>query len=275
MEGPSLVILKEELQPFLGKRVLRVTGNTQQPKELLRGRVLSEIDTWAKVLFLEFRASRKKDPPIVTKTHFMMFGSYRIDDPKPNRVPRLELRFKNGTVYFYSCSLRFDGDVYRAEVDREVDLLSPHWNGKHVLERMAAKKDAYLCDLLLDQSVFAGSGNIVKNEVLFNIRRHPLTKLSAIPKKDWPNLVRAVREYCFNFYEWKKKYELRRHWQVYRKNTCPLCGRKLRKEKLGKFSRKTFYCAACQKRTVSVRPLRVFPVLPPPLAKRPESRLDH
>jgi endonuclease-8 len=275
MEGPSLVILKEELQPFLGKKVLRVKGNTQQPKEMLRGRVLAEIDTWAKVLFLTFRASEKKVPSIVTKTHFMMFGSYRIDDPKPNRVPRLELRFGNGTLYFYSCSIRFDGEVYREAVDREVDLLSPRWNETHVLERMAEKKDAYLCDLLLDQSVFAGSGNIVKNEVLFNIRRHPLTKLSRVPRKDWPSLVGAVRDYCFDFYEWKKKYELRRHWQVYRKSVCPLCGRKLKKEHLGKLERKTFYCGHCQKRSVSPRKLRVFPVLPPVAPKRPEKRLDH
>jgi endonuclease-8 len=275
MEGPSLVILREELQPFLGKKVLGVTGNTPQPKDRLRGRVLSDVDTWGKVLFLTFRAPGKNTAPIVTKTHFMMFGSYRIDDPRPGRDPRLELRFRNGTVYFYSCSIRFDGEVYRDEVDREVDLLSSRWNEAHVLERMAEKKDVALCDLLLDQSVFAGSGNIVKNEVLFNIRRDPLTKLSQVPRKDWPSLVRAVRDYCFDFYGWKKKYELRRHWQVYRKSVCPLCGRKLKKEHLGKFSRKTFYCGHCQRPSASVRPLRVFPVLPSPPAKLPERRLDH
>ena len=33
---------------------------------------------------------------IVTKTHFLRFGSYRINDPRIGRVPRLEPNFKNG-----------------------------------------------------------------------------------------------------------------------------------------------------------------------------------
>jgi hypothetical protein len=41
--------------------------------------------------------------------------------------------------------------------------------------------DALVCDALLDQNVFAGVGNIIKNEVLFRIRVHPLSKLGALP----------------------------------------------------------------------------------------------
>ena len=89
MEGPSLVILKEELKPFIGKKVLRISGNSKQPLPELRGRTLAGVETWGKVLFMTF--IKKSSPPILTKTHFMMFGSYRIDDPKKDRVPRVEL----------------------------------------------------------------------------------------------------------------------------------------------------------------------------------------
>ena len=58
MEGPSLVILREELEPFRGRKVLHVAGNTKQPKETLRNRTLSSIQTWGKQLFLGFSSSR-------------------------------------------------------------------------------------------------------------------------------------------------------------------------------------------------------------------------
>jgi hypothetical protein len=45
MEGPSLLILREELQPFLGKKVLEATGNTTQPKAALTGRKLGCVET--------------------------------------------------------------------------------------------------------------------------------------------------------------------------------------------------------------------------------------
>src|SRR5437588_12699563 len=99
MEGPSLVILREELQPFVNRKVLTVSGNTKEPKDLLKGRTLRRIDTWGKALFLTFSALRGGEP-IVAKTHFLMWGSYRIDDPRPGRTPRLQLAFRTGVVYF-------------------------------------------------------------------------------------------------------------------------------------------------------------------------------
>ncbi len=275
MEGPSLVILREELEPFCRQKVLKVSGNTTQAKESLKGRILQRIETWGKVLFLTFASSKGVLPPIMTKTHFLMFGSYRINDPKPDRAPRLELKFKNGIVYFYSCSIRFGAEEYFEALDRKVDLMSEEWDEAHVVELMEARKSSYLCDLFLDQRVFAGSGNIVKNEVLFNIRRHPLTKLSKISRKDWPVLTRAVRAYCENFYEWKKKYELRKHWQVYRASTCPLCGVKLAKESLGKFLRKTFYCPKHQALRAGIKKLEVHDVLPMRGKPAAEARFDH
>jgi len=273
MEGPSLVILNEELMPFIGKKVLKVTGNTKQPKEELKGCTLSQVDTWAKVLFMTFTPPQKNKDSIITKTHFLLFGSYRINEPKENRSPRLELKFDNGVLYLYSCSINFDAKEALESVDREVDVMAPEWNEDHVVELMAKKKDSYLCDLFLDQNIFAGSGNIVKNEVLFNIRKHPLTKLSEIDKKYWPELAHEVRNYCFNFYEWKKKYELMRHWQVYRRHYCPICSRKLIKEKMGKGKRGTFYCEHCQKQ--HSKKFEVYEVLPMRERKGKKERFDH
>lgn len=201
MEGPSLVILNEELLPFLGKKVLKVSGNTKQPKESLKGFVLEAIDTWGKVLLLTFSDPFRRQESIVVKTHFLLFGSYRINEPKENNKPRLQINFSTGKVFFYSCSIQFNPEEYINKFDAKVDIMSPEWSEEHVLKLMDKKRDTYLCDLLLDQSLFAGSGNIVKNEVLFIIRRHPLTRLKKINQNDWPLLIYAIRDYCFSFYE--------------------------------------------------------------------------
>ena len=274
MEGPSLVILREELEPLCGETVLKAEGNTKQPKEKLQGCRLQRVDTWGKQLFLTFAAPRSRRP-IVTRTHFLMFGSYRINDPRPERFPRLQLKFKSGVVYFYACSIQFDAEEYLGTLDRRVDLMSNLWDRNHVVRLMSQKEEALLCDLFLEQSVFAGSGNIVKNEVLFNIRLHPLTKLRQVPGKDWPRLADAVHEYCWNFFAWKKKFELRKHWQVYRQTKCPLCNTKLVKQKLGRFSRTTFYCPEHQAFHQRIRRLQCFPVLPVAGLSHPDARLDH
>ena len=144
MEGPSLVILHENSQQFRGQKVLKVTGNTKRPKEALTHRTLQRIETWGKQLFLTFSSPARSLPPIVTKTHFLMFGSYRINDPKPQRSPRLELKFRNGVVYFYVCSIQFGADVYFEALDRRVDLMSDCWDEAHVVDLMGQKQGAFL-----------------------------------------------------------------------------------------------------------------------------------
>lgn len=101
-------------------------------------------------------------------------------------------------------------------------------------------------DAILDQDIFAGAGNIFKNEVLFRIRVHPLSKIGKLPPKKLRELVKEVHNYAYQFLEWKKKFELRKHWLAHTKKTCPRCHIPFIKEHLGKTNRRTFYCTNCQ-----------------------------
>jgi endonuclease-8 len=111
--------------------------------------------------------------------------------------------------------------------------------------------DALVCDALLDQTVFAGVGNIIKNEVLFRIRVHPLSTLGALPPAKLRVLVAEARQYSFDFLAWKRDFVLRQHWLVHNKGTCARCGRKLTRAHLGHTDRRTFFCTHCQKLHVS------------------------
>ena len=240
MEGPSLVILAEEAKKFVGNSVTQSTGSTKLVDvSSLRGRTLTRIRTWGKHFLFCFG----KD---VIKIHFLMFGSYRIDEDKPGVPPRLCLKFANGRISFYSCSIRLLEKPVSQTYDWRVDLMSRAWDGGHVLRMLTREGDTELGDLLLDQNIFAGAGNIIKNELLFRLGLHPERHLDSLSPAARRSLVGETRRYSKQFYRWKKKFVLRKHWQIYGKKLCPNCGTKILLKKTGEQNRRSFLCPICQ-----------------------------
>jgi endonuclease VIII len=241
MEGPSLVILTEEAGKFKKKKILNAFGNTQKfDTGKLANQVVDDICSKGKLLFILFK---KK----YLRIHFLMFGSYRIDEEK-DRPSRLTLVFRNGIMNFYSCSVRLE-DGYPAELnDVSNDVMSENWDTASAVKKILTKKKEMLCDVLLDQEIFAGSGNIIKNEVLFRLRLHPENKIQSCMKKQLRLLADETRNYSLDFYRWKKKYELRKHWLIYKKKTCPRCNIPVILKSTGKLKRRSFFCKNCQKK---------------------------
>jgi endonuclease VIII len=239
-EGPSIVILKEAAKQFVGRKILEVGGNTKIDKGRLRRQRVIDIRSWGKHFLIEFDG-------FALRIHFLLFGTYRINERRPT-PPRLALKFANGELNFYACSVRFIegelGDVY----DWRVDVMSDVWDAALARAKLRAQPSTPACDALLDQSVFAGVGNIIKNEVLFRIRVHPLSKVGSLPPRKLRDLVDQARQYSFEFLEWKKAFVLRKHWLVHTKQTCPRCRIPLKLKVLGKTQRRTFFCNKCQVR---------------------------
>ncbi|MDB5195996.1 MAG: endonuclease, partial [Flaviaesturariibacter sp.] len=48
MEGPSLVILKEQAQKFVGKQIMSATGASKVDMERISGQRLVDLKTWGK-----------------------------------------------------------------------------------------------------------------------------------------------------------------------------------------------------------------------------------
>ena len=210
MEGPSLIILKEEFKAFKGKKILEVSGNTKIEKERFKNKTVRDFKSWGKHFLICF-------DDFFIRIHFLMFGSYRVNETKEGRTPRLSLGFKRGEINFYTCSVKIvagdPDDVY----DWDVDVMSDKWNPKKALASLKKMKDTMVCDTLLDQNVFAGVGNIIKNEVLFRIKVHPESLVGALKSNQLKNIVQEARNYSFDFYKWKKIYQLRKHWLIYKK----------------------------------------------------------
>lgn len=139
------------------------------------------------------------------RIHFLLFGSYRIDEDKPNAVPRLRLEFSKGQrLNFYACSVQFIDRPLDEVYDWTADVMHPLWDGAQARRKLRAAPSMLAADALLDQSIFAGVGNIIKNEVLHRIRVHPESAVGALPARKLGELVTQARDYSFDFYTWKK-----------------------------------------------------------------------
>lgn len=237
-EGPSIIILKELVQPFKGKKILEAGGNTKIEKEKLVNQKLTDFKSWGKHFIICTSA-------INLRIHFLLFGSYSINEQtKPN--PRLFLKFKTGSIYFYACAIKpleeKPDDIY----DWEADVMNDDWNPAKARKKLKAIPNTLVCDALLDQNIFAGVGNIIKNEVLFRIKVNPESKVGKIPPRKIGELIKEARTYSFDFLKWKKAYELKKHWLAHTKKICPRCKIPFIKKYAGKTKRRTFFCENCQ-----------------------------
>lgn len=237
-EGPSLVILKEEVQLFKGKKVLGVGGNSKQDIQRMAGKKVVDFKTWGKHFLIEFKG-------FAVRIHFLLYGKYLINERRETPA-RLSLQFPNGELNIYTSSVQFIEEPLDEVYDWSADVMSETWDAKAARAKLKAKPETLVCDALLDQTVFAGVGNIVKNEVLYRIKVHPETKVGDLPTAKLTSLIKEAQNYCFQFLEWKKEYTLRKHWLAHTKTVCSRDGNKIIKRYLGKTNRRTFFCEQCQ-----------------------------
>jgi len=239
-EGPSIVILRDLVAGFTGRIVVRVEGNSKLLElQRMRGKKVLAIRSWGKHFLVCF-------PGFTLRVHFMLFGSYLINERK-QATPRLSLGFRKGEINFYACSVKYvEGDL-DAVYDWSGDVMSAAWNPQAARRKLKAKPGMLVCDALLDQTVFAGVGNIIKNEVLFRIRVHPESTIGALSPRKLGELIKQAREYSFDFLKWKKAFVLRKHYLVHTKTICPRCDTRLQyRAHLGATQRRAFLCGNCQ-----------------------------
>ena len=239
-EGPSIVILREAAAKFRRRTVRRAIGNSSLDLTRMEGRRVLSLRSWGKHFLIEFSG-------FSLRVHMLMFGSYRIDERKPS-PPRVSLQFDNGELNIYASSLKYIEGSLDDTYDWRTDVMNDAWDPRLARRRLKLQPETLVCDALLDQDLFAGVGNIIKNEVLFRQRVHPESRIGDLPPRVLGRVITDAREYSFRFLEWKRAFELRKHWQIHTKRTCPNCGGPVSKTYPGKSKRRTFFCPNCQVR---------------------------
>ncbi|WP_276380365.1 DNA-formamidopyrimidine glycosylase family protein [Flavobacterium sp. H4147] len=238
-EGPSILILKEEVQQFAGKKVIEVSGNSSIELERLKDKKILSFKTWGKHFLICFE-------DFTVKIHLLMFGTYRINEQKNNIAPRLHLGFSSGEINFYTCSVKILEGPINQYYDWSEDVLNENWNPKKAKLSLEKIPKEMICDAILDQNIFSGAGNIIKNEVLYRCYVHPESLVGKIPPEKLDEIIAECSIYSFEFLYWKKKNELKKHWLAHTKKECKRCQLPLIKKQTGKKKRRSFFCTNCQ-----------------------------
>ncbi len=233
-----MVLFREELLPLVEQRILSVSGSSKIDQPLLVGKKIHTIKVWGKHMLWCFDG-------FTLRIHFLMFGTYYLNAEK-DRVPKLFIRFEKDYLNLYACAIRLLQEPLDKLYDWTADVLSDHWNAKAALQKLKAIPETTVTDALLDQTIFSGVGNIIKNEILHLVKVHPLSPIGAIPPRKLTELATQASAYSHRFLAWKREGVLRQHWAVHGKKICLRDGAQICKDHLGQTDRRTFYCPTCQ-----------------------------
>ncbi|MEO6330465.1 MAG: DNA-formamidopyrimidine glycosylase family protein [Ginsengibacter sp.] len=191
-EGPSILHLRNQLLPFKGKIVKEAGGYGPMPAEWMNGKKLLDINTWGKHLLFIFSNG-------TVRVHLGLFGDVLVNERKKvNRSFYLE--FAKGEI---------NGYVVRAEklkaspaevYDWRTDVLNKDFDPAYVKNLLKNQGSKTIDDVLMDQKIFTGVGNILRNEALYRAGIHPLTITGKIPSAKITQLIKEVEKYAQLFY---------------------------------------------------------------------------
>src|SRR3954471_19923744 len=150
----------------------------------LTGRTIEAVSSRGKHLLMSFSGD------LVLHTHMRMHGSWHIyRNGERWRAPGHEMRVCIGTDVYVAVgfSIPIAEFLTAEQLARHVqiqslgpDLADPSFNRDDVLRRMAEHGSEPIHDVLLNQRVLSGIGNVLKSEVLFIARISPFTPAAAI-----------------------------------------------------------------------------------------------
>ena len=164
-EGPSLLLLKHQLAPFKGKVVKKAGGYGPMPTAWINGRKLKDILSWGKHLLFVF-------PNGAVRVHLGLFGDILINKRKKvNRAFYLE--FAKGEINGYVTKAIKLPKSYKEIYDWRTDIMSPEFDKAYVRKLLKEYTGKTIADVLLDQQVFTGVGNIIRIESLYRAGIHP------------------------------------------------------------------------------------------------------
>lgn len=212
-EGPSILHFKDQLLPFKNKIVKKAGGYGDMPTAWIKGKKLLDIETWGKHLLLIFTNG-------TVRIHLGLFGDVLINERKKvNRSFFLE--FTNGEINGYIVKAKKLAEPIEEIYDWRTDILSPHFDKTYVKKLIRDEADKPIDDIMMDQEIFSGVGNKIRNEALYRAGIHPLSLANKIPAAKLTKLVNEVVKYATTFYKSLTKDGTHKDFYVYKKDFAP------------------------------------------------------
>jgi len=231
-EGPSILHLKDHLKPFKGKFIKAAGGYGNMPTSWIMGKKLTDIKTWGKHLLFVFSNG-------VVKVHLGLFGDVLINERKKvNRSFFLE--FASGEINGYVVKATKLEKPLEELYDWRTDILSAEFDKAYVKALLKKMGDKTVDDVLMDQDVFTGVGNKIRNEALYRAAIHPLSVVNKIPATKISKLISEVIKYANIFYHQLKETGVNDNFHVYQQEYAA-DGSEVTMKILPKSKRKIFF----------------------------------
>lgn len=203
--------------------------------------------------------------------HMRMEGKFYIQEatePYDKHV-HVIFRLQNGKELRYHDTRKF-GKMYLYEKQNELtqypcfskigyDAFDERITAEYLYRKLHHKKQV-LKQVLLDQEIIAGIGNIYADEICFALGMHPQTKIYRLRKKDFEQLIyemrrilngairsggTTIRSYTSSLGV-DGRFQLKLKVHMKKGELCQVCNTEIKKIVVA--TRGTYFCPQCQKR---------------------------
>jgi endonuclease VIII len=272
-EGDTIFRAARALGHALGGKVVKRFETALAPLAAVdddtpvAGRTVEKVESRGKWLLIHFSGD------LILVTHMLMSGSWHIYRTGERwRRPRREMRIVLRTEEFEAVA--FNVPVAKFYTEHTLarnsaipklgpDLLCANFASDEAKTRLLAHGQDEIANMLLNQRVMAGLGNVYKSEVLFACGVHPFRPVSTLTNAE----VDCILERARRFLEMNVKdgtgdemvtyTGLRRTTRaadpgarlwVYRRQgkECRRCGATILMRRQGPGARSTYWCPVCQ-----------------------------
>ena len=239
-EGPSILFLKNKLQRFKGKTVSEASGYSEMDKTAIDHVKILDIETYGKNLFFVFK-------DFFVGVHLGLFGSMLVNKRKKVNAS-FALHFPHSEINFYVANTKMYQGKPSDHFNFKTDIMNKDFDGEYVLKTLQeVYTEKMIGDVLMEQELFTGVGNIIRIESLYRAKIHPESLVKDIPEKKLVYLIETVVNYAYEFLDFLKNDEVKEKALIYGKKICPKDKTELMIEEMGKVKRKTYICPKCQK----------------------------
>ena len=241
-EGDTIWRTANALRPRLtGKRLTEVSPERFRR---LEGATVTAVEANGKHLLIRF------DSGLVLHSHMRMTGAWHLYRPgeawrKPARLAKVVL----GNVD--TVAVLFSAPVVELVRDREAahdlrhlgpDILAPELDQAEILRRARVSERQALGELLVDQRVAAGIGNIHKCESLWRLRLDPWRLAAELSDEELDKLYGEARSMMLAALHGRFRHAV--HGKTGR--SCPRCLGRISCRLQGEPARFTYHCPTCQ-----------------------------
>jgi len=246
-EGPQVKLITERLHRQLQDRSVTDCKTTRESlrafSESVKGARIERVFCKGKHIFLEFSGAR------FLQNHLLMRGRWRPIKGRLLLLPTemwLAVETHNTTVANINGQVLhpLDAEGLQKQLDSlGPDVMSVECSREHIIAAVR-QQEAPLGDVLLDQSVLSGIGNVAKSEALFLARLHPQSMASQLRPGHSAKLAESIRYVMWESYQAGGRWTHR----VYRRAgmKCYECGSRVAMIRQGKQRRSTYFCPTCQ-----------------------------